>query len=88
MCSLSMAVLVLTQMMVLASCDLCPAGLISYAYPKEVSVAALGKVHMTASGKTGVSPPDLGNQVALSQVSYQPGVRDYRVRMANVPEVA
>lgn len=56
MCSLTMVVLVLTKMMVLASCDLCPAGLICYVYPKEVSVAALGKVRMTGFGKTGVFP--------------------------------
>lgn len=35
---LAMAVLVLTQMIALAPCDLGPAGLISYAYSKEVSV--------------------------------------------------
>lgn len=82
-----MAVLVLTQMMVLASCHLCPAGCISYAYPKEVSVATLGKVRMTVSGKTEFSlrPQKPGS---TEPGVHQPGVKDYRVRMASGPEVA
>lgn len=77
-----MAVLILTQMMIFASCDLCSAGLISYAYLQEVSLAVLGKVWMT-----GVSPrPRKPGSIKLGV--HQSDVKDYRVRMANGPEVA
>lgn len=87
MCSLAMAVLGLTQVMVLASRDLYPAGLISYAYRKGVSMTVVGKVRMTGSGKTRVShrPWKPGS---IEPDVHQPDVKDYRMRMANGPGVA
>lgn len=52
-----MAVLVLTQMMALASNDLGSAGLISYVYPEEVSMAqGLGRQGSPQALGTSIEP--------------------------------